>query len=467
MMSHAIKKINLTDVAGIQSDTQKNDQNGFPCTDMGNGERFADQHRRDAHYCHPQNKWYVWSGKHWKPDNEGLISRLAKKTTRSIYNEATQENDSYKRSRLAKWAASSESSFRQKAMLQMAQSEPGIPIQPDELDRNDWLLNVNNGTLDLKNGKLLPHRRDNLITKVIPIDYNPDAFCNNFMEFLNLILDGKQDLIEYLCRVAGYTLTGDIGEQCLFLLHGIGQNGKSTFLNVLQSILGDYSIQTDFSTFNVKHTESIRNDIARMRTSRLVVAIETGDNKRLDEPVVKQLTGGDRVAARFLHQEYFEFRPKFKIFLAANYKPTIYGQDLAIWRRIRLIPFTVTIPESDRIANYESILLHDKEGILNWMVSGCLQWQEQGLNEPDEVKMATDSYRTEMDILNDFIADQCIIDQNFKSTHKELYSAYTAWCEKNGESAIKTKTFGKRLEGRGFDFTKPGNLKTWQGIKPI
>jgi len=436
----------------------------YHCTDTGNGERFAAQHRGDAHFCHPLNKWYIWSGKHWKSDNQGAVNQLAKETARSIYAEASKEIDKIKRDQLADWAVKTESFFRQNAMLKMAQSEPGIPILQENLDCDDWLLNVNNGTLDLKTGTLLPHNKNDHITKLIPINYNPDAFCNRWLDFLNLLLNGNQQLIDYLCRVAGYTLTGDIGEQCLFLLWGIGQNGKSTFLNVLQSILGDYAIQTDFNTFNVKRNEGIRNDIARMKTSRLVVAIETGDNKRLDEPLVKQLTGGDRVAVRFLHQEYFEFKPRFKIFLAANYKPQIYGQDLAIWRRIRLIPFTVTIPESDRIANYENHLLEEKEGILNWMVHGCKEWQKQGLNEPDEVSFATESYRTEMDILNDFITDRCSTKNDFKTSHKELYTAYTSWCEENSEAPIKTRTFAKRLEAKGFFYTKPGNLKTWHGI---
>ena len=277
-------------------------------------------------------------------------------------------------------------------------------------------------------------------------------------------MNGKREMIDYICRVAGYALTGDTGEQCVFLLWGIGKNGKSTFLNVLQTVLNDYSLQTGFSTFTIKRNEGIRNDIARMTKARLVVAIETGDGKRLDEPVVKQLTGGDRVTARFLHKEYFEFTPEFKIFLATNYKPTIYGQDLAIWRRIRLIPFTVKIPDSQRINNYENVLLEEKEGILNWMINGCQQWQKKGLQEPDEVKMATKSYRSEMDILEDFIQSRCVMESEKGITHKEIYAAYVKWCDENGEIALKTTTFGKRLQGRGFVFTRPKNVKTWKGI---
>jgi putative DNA primase/helicase len=455
----------LTQQLAVETkDAEARTSRNYRCTDIGNGERFADQHRDEVRYCRLQKKWLVWNGKRWQPDEEGLVNQRAKQTARSIYSEVAGVNDSARRKELAKWAASSEAAYRQRAMIEMAKSESGIPVLPDELDRDEWLLNVNNGTLSLKTGEVLPHRKEDLITKFIPINYDPDAYCPKWIDFLSQVIKGNQQLIDYLWRVAGYTLTGDAGEQCLFLLWGVGQNGKSTFLNVLQTILNDYALQTDFNTFNIKKGEGIRNDIARMAKSRLVVAIETSDGKRMDETVVKQLTGGDRVTARRLYQEYFEFRPEFKIFLATNYKPEIHGQDLAIWRRIRLIPFTVTIPEENRINNYESVLLEEKEGILNWMVSGCREWLEKGLDEPEEVKAATKAYRSEMDILEDFIAVRCFIADGERTAHKELYSAYEDWCDESGETPIRTRTFAKKLQGRGFVFTKPKNLKTWHDI---
>jgi putative DNA primase/helicase len=436
----------------------------YHCTDLGNAERFADHHREGVRYCHPQKKWLSWTGKRWQPDAEGLVNQLAKQTTRFIYSEAARAKDGETRKALGKWAAASESAYRQKAMVELAKSEQGVPVLTEELDRDKWLLNVNNGTLNLKTGRLQRHRKDDLITKLIPINYDPDALCPKWIDFLSQVMKGKQSLVNYLWRVAGYTLTGDAGEQCLFLLWGVGQNGKSTFLNVQQTILNDYALQTDFNTFIVKKGDGIRNDIARMIKSRLVVAIETSDGKRMDETVVKQLTGGDRVTARHLYQEYFEYRPEFKIFLATNYKPEIHGQDWAIWRRIRLIPFTVTIPEEKRINNYESVLLEEKEGIFNWMVSGCREWLKKGLDEPAEVEAATKAYRSEMDILEDFIAVRCFIVDGERTTHKELYTAYEGWCDENGETPIKTRTFAKKLQGRGFLFTKPKNLKTWHDI---
>ena len=436
----------------------------YHLTDTGNGQRFADQHRDIVKYCYPANRWFAWDGTRWKPDSEGSVRQLAKQTTRGIYQEAAREPDPEKSQKIGKWAAASESSFRQEAMLKMAQSEPGIPVLPEQMDTNRWLLNVQNGTIDLKTGELLPHRKSDLITKMVPVKYDPDATCSRWLEFLETIMAGDDEMVNYLCRVAGYALTGDAGAQCLFVCHGNGQNGKSTYLNVKQSILEDYALQTGFDTFTIKKNEGIRNDIARMRTARMVVAIETGDGKRLDEQVVKQLTGGDKVTARFLHQEHFEFRPQFKVFLAANQKPTIYGQDFAIWRRVKLIPFDVKIPPETRINNYERVLLEEKEGILNWMVFGCLEWQRIGLADPEKVKMATEAYRSEMDVLEEFIDSCCMMADGLKTSHGILYAAYEGWCEESKEVPFKTRTFAKMLQSRGFNYTKVHHLKTWKGI---
>jgi len=349
-------------------------------------------------------------------------------------------------------------------MLEMAQSEPGIPVLPEELDRNKWLLNVENRTIDLKTREVREHKKSDMITKQSPVIYDENANCPRWYHFLETILNSNEQLLEYLKRALGYSVTGSISEQCLFFLYGTGANGKSTFLNVIQTILGDYALQTGFDTLIVKKNEGIRNDIARLHKARLVCAVETSDTKRFNEPVVKQLTGGDRVAARFLHQEYFEFVPEFKLWLAANYKPAIFGQDHAIWRRIRLIPFTVSIPSDQQDHHLTEKLLEEKSGILNWLIEGCYEWQEYGLSEPDEVKAATEDYKSEMDILGEFIESECIQGDGFRILHNELYDAYSGWCDQNNESPVKKHTFSKKMEGRDFIYQKPQNRKTWIGI---
>jgi putative DNA primase/helicase len=326
------------------------------------------------------------------------------------------------------------------------------------------LLNLTNGTLDLKANKLLPHSKDHYITKLAPVAYDPDAQCPQFEQFLYRIMAGKAEKICFLKRAVGYSLTGNTGEQCLFFLWGSGANGKSTFLTTLQNVLGDYASQTPFSTFTAKKQESVRNDIARMKGARLVCAIETNDRVRMDEALIKQLTGGDKVAARFLHQEFFEFTPEFKIFLAANYKPTIYGQDTAVWRRIRLIPFTVEIPEDEQDPNLAEKLLGEKSGIFNWALEGYLEWETERLQPPDEVIDATAEYKTEMDILKDFMDDQVEQDPEARTPQKDVYNQYVGWCTENNEKKIGRNTFNRNLEAKGFIRKPYSGVKHWYGI---
>jgi len=395
----------------------------------------------------------------------GEVHRKAKETVASIYAEAANEELSEKeRAQIAKHAMKSESDARINAMINLAKSEPGIPVLPKQFDADPWLLNVQNGILNLRTFELQPHRREDLIMKIMPVEYQPDAQCPRWMAFLNRIMDGNQDLIAYLQRIVGYSLTGDTREQCLFMLYGTGANGKSTFLETLKAMFGDYGQQADFSTFLHSNQDRVRNDIARLLGKRFVAAIEADAGRRLAEVLVKQLTGGDTVTARFLYREYFEFKPTFKIFLVANSKPTIRGQDYGIWRRIRLIPFTVTIPEGERDKALPLKLQEELTGILAWAVEGCRMWQERGLDDPPEVINATQSYREEMDILGSFIAECCIISETAQTTTKALYAEYLKWCEDNAERPISKKMFSIRLKEKGFEQTRTKHARGWLGI---
>jgi putative DNA primase/helicase len=436
----------------------------YKLTDTGNGERFADQHREYVRFCYPAKSWFFYNGKRWEKDETGTVKQLAKQTVRNIYREASKVEDNNIRASIGKWAHGSESEPRKNAMIASAQSEPSIPILPDEFDTHTWLFNVLSGTLDLRANKLLPHTKDHFITKLAPVEYNPDATCPQFLVFLYRIMDGNEEKINFLKRTVGYSLTANTGEQCLFFLWGTGANGKSTLLTTLQNVMGDYASQTPFSTFTAKKQETVRNDIARMKGARLVCAIETNDRVRLDEALIKQLTGGDKVAARFLHQEYFEYIPESKIFLAANYKPTIYGQDKAIWRRIRLIPFTVEIPEDEQDPDLPEKLLEERSGILNWALEGCLEWQNNRLQPPDEVKAATAEYKTEMDILKDFMDDQILIGPELKTPQKDVYNQYVEWCQDNNETKIGRTTFNRNLEAKGYTRKPYAGVKHWYGI---
>jgi putative DNA primase/helicase len=279
-------------------------------------------------------------------------------------------------------------------------------------------------------------------------------------------MDGQAALITFLQRAVGYALTGDTSEHVLFLLHGTGRNGKSTFLETLHALLGDYAKQADFATFLARKHDTVRNDLAELQGARFVAAVEVEEGRRLAENLVKQLTGGDRIKARFLYQEYFEYVPQFKVFLACNHKPVIRGTDLAIWERIRLIPFTVTIPKAERDTHLLTKLLQELPGILAWAVQGCLAWQQHGLGEPQAVVQATGAYRAEMDLLGSFLEDTVVLGTHHQVTSKDLYTAYCTWCETNGETPMSKKALGSRLLERGCAPVRlgPKQARGWQGL---
>jgi putative DNA primase/helicase len=279
-------------------------------------------------------------------------------------------------------------------------------------------------------------------------------------------MGGNLGLINFLQKILGYSLTGSTREQCLFFLYGLGANGKSTLLEVVQSLWGDYATRTSSETFLAKKPGGIPNDVAALRGARLAAAVEVEQGRRLAEVLVKEMTGGDTISARFMRAEWFSFKPQFKIFLATNHKPIIRGTDFAIWRRIRLIPFTVQIPKEEQDRDLPEKLRGELPGILNWAMAGCLQWRFGGLEPPKEVDDATQDYRAEMDVLGDFIAERCILDPGADATAAELYKSYTSWAEENGEKRPLTqRAFGMSLTERGFERGKgTGNKGIRLGI---
>jgi len=436
---------------------------GFHLTDLGNAKRLVHRFGNNFHHCHELGP-LVWDGRRWARDTAGRLDQLAKKTVLGIYGAAAECQNQDRREALAKWAAKSESAKRIRDTIALALTEPGIPISTEQLDAAPWLLNVANGTLNLKTGELCPHRREDFNTKLVPVKYDSNAACPIFDRFLKRVTGGDEDVAGFLRRAVGYSLTADTSEQCLFFLYGLGQNGKTTFLKAIIGCLGDYARQADFNTFLLKRGDTIPNDIARLVGCRFVCATEVEAGKRLAEVLVKQLTGGDRVAARFLHREFFEFDPTFKIWLGGNHKPVIRGTDLAVWRRIRLIPFVVTIPKEDRDPHLIGKLRAELPGVLAWAIRGCREWQEHGLDTPNVVQDATAAYRTEMDILGGFIEDYCIVASATQTTIKGLYAAYGDWCEANGERALSKNVFSARLAERGFEPNRIGRARGYRGI---
>jgi len=436
----------------------------YHLTDYGNAERMVARYGKDLRYCHVWGKWLHWNGCRWQLDEIEEVTRLAKATVRQIFSEAAQLEDQEERKKLATHAFKSESHSRVQAMIRMAESEENSTVTPDQLDNHPWLLNCPNGVVDLRTGELLPHQREFLMTKIVSVDYTPDAPAPRWESFLYRIMHERQDLVDFLQRAVGYGLTGETIEQILFLLYGIGANGKTTFLETLRALLGEYAHHTDFSTFVVKNNDPVRNDLARLVGTRLVTAIESEEGRRFSEVVVKQLTGGDTLTARFLYREFFEFKPTFKLFLATNHKPVIKGTDHAIWRRIRLVPFTVTIPDEEQDKALNDKLREELPGILAWAVRGCLAWQKQGLGAPEEVLNATQDYKNEMDTLGSFLEECCVQEAYAHVTSKALYQAYEQWCEANGEDPMSQRALGLRLQERGFVKERTSHFRGWQGL---
>jgi putative DNA primase/helicase len=435
-------------------------------TDTGNGKIFAHRHGQDVRFCHDSKKWLMWDDRRWVPDRTGEINRRAKETAIHMMHSATRLKDVDRQHSLVKHALKSQYESRIRAMIALAQSEPGISVTEADLDSDQWLLNVQNGTLNLKTGQLGQHRREALLTNLAPVEYDKKALCPIWDKFLADIMGGDNDLIRFLQKTIGYSLTGSTREQVFFILFGTGANGKSTFINTIHKLLGSYALQTATQTILTKQGTSIPNDVARLKGARFVSAVETEFGKQLAESLVKQLTGGDKMTARFLYGEYFEFHPTFKLFLAANHKPVIKGSDHAIWRRIRLVPFNVTIPTQKQNKNLVDDLSAELPGILRWAVEGCMLWQSEGLEPPDSVKGATGDYQSEMDVIGDFIAECCVIVPDAKTPFKDLFSKYSLWSSKNGDDFPDQKEFARGLAERGFTAGKNGALGRYRsGIR--
>src|SRR5579864_1347687 len=431
----------------------------FPPTDLGNARRFVERHGEDLHYV-PGLGWVTWHCLRWVPDATGEVMRRAKEIPDLIQTEAIKcPLGTPLRKILLRWALKSQSRPRLEALIALAQTEPGIIRHAAAFDADPWLLNVRNGTINLRTGELLPHRRADLLTKLAPFVYDPAAKCRRFDRFLNKITDGNTSIVRFLQRAIGYALTGQTTEQVLFILHGSGANGKSTLLEAVRYVLGDYAMQADSSTFLAHGPDAIRNDVARLRGGRFITAVEVNSGRHLDEALVKQITGGDTVTARFLYGEPFEFTFTGKVFLACNHRPDIYGADLGLWRRIRLIPFTVTIPPDEQDRHLLDALREEAPGILRWAVEGCRAWQRQGLGDPPDVVSAMATSREQSDALAGFLVERCVAGAKTSCEVADLYRVYRDWADGAGERQVSRRRFEQMLAERGFKFSRAGKAK--------
>lgn len=436
----------------------------YPMTELGNAERLVDSFGQDFRYCASLHRWLVWDGKRWQIDEHdgALVYRLAQDVVRKMYAEAASLADADERKLRVAWALKSENAKPLQNMLTLARTLEGIPVSIDDLDSKSNLLNLANGTLNLDGGEMHQHRREDLITKLIDIPYDAEAECPRWEQFLSEIFEEDELLMRYVWKAAGYSLTGDTSEKCFFYLHGHkGDNGKSVFISTLMSILGTYASNTPTSTILAKNGEGgIPNDLARLKAVRLVSVSEIGEGKRLDEELIKQLTGSDRISARFMRAEWFDFLPVFKIWMTGNYKPVIRGQDKAIWRRVKLIPFNYSVPKEKQDPNLMTKLWDERSGILAWMILGAMKWRQERLGDVAAITEAVESYREEMDVLGEYLGQCTVSGSALSVSSKSLYSSYERWAKANGMKPLTSTMFGRKIKDRGFEIkhTERGNI---------
>jgi len=441
-------------------------ENGFiQFTDTTNAYRMLVEHGKDIRYNSLWKKWLVWNGKQWEMDEGYLIHDKGLQIIRGIYREILKTADYRERIDIEKHAMQSESARRRKALIEVASWIPELNVKTDDLDKDPWLFNVRNGTVDLRTGEFREHNQNDLITRIANVDFDPAASCPAWKKFIMEIMNYNNDLIHFIQNAAGWAISGDTSEQCMFILFGTGANGKSTFLNTIMNLLGDYAIATPTETFMRKSGDHITNDIARLRGTRFVTTTEAEHGKRLSEPLIKQITGNDKMTARFLYGEFFNFIPTFKIFMATNHKPIIKGTDHGIWRRIKLIPFTTRIEEENQDKHLEQKLIQEASGILNWLIEGVMRWCKEGLKTPPIITRATDEYRAEMDIIGNFIKERCEQGGGFSIKAREFFKCYQCWCDDNNEHAVSERFFGLRLKEIGFEQKKMNDGRYWQGLR--
>lgn len=451
--------------------------------DVGNARRLIARFGKDL--IHVQDVgWHAYTGTHWdREDGDRRAQILAHKTAMAMFNEAKaleaegpRDGETPKdfRERIdahKKWASGSGNSNRLSAMLREAQ--PYLTKRVEDMDANPRLLNLANGTLELrpaaKGGiRLRRHKREDMITRISPVKYDAKATCPIYDAFLAKIMP-VEALRGYLQRWAGYSLTGETGEQCLSLFYGAGANGKSTMVDVWAYIAGDYAMTLPMAS--LLHDDRRRGseaspDIARLPGARLVASGETNAGSRFDEALLKSLTGGDMMTARHLNKGFFEFKPQFKLVLSFNNKPVIRGQDEGIWRRLNMVPFGVVIPKEERDRDLPAKLRAEASGILNWMLDGLRAWLDAGLKVPDEVRAATDDYRAESDPVGQFLLAATEPAPGETVRAKDLYSAYCAWCRDNALTPISNNAFGRKCTDRGIERITIG-VVFYRGIRIV
>lgn len=434
----------------------------IPGTDMANARRMHQRHGHNLHYT-VERGWLVWSGRHWQIDDKAVaVAQLAKESAESMLDEireAADQKQAFKDARAAAQRRSIE------AAIWLARSEPGIYQQLTTFDADPMILNVGNGIVDLTTGELGPHDQEARCTMLAGCDYDARAEAPRWRQFIGEVCLENVELMDYMQRMCGYLLTASVQEHCLFFLHGGGRNGKSVLVETIMRVMGDYACAAEPEMLMTKKHVGIPNDVARLRGRRAVFLNETNQGHRFDEAKLKNLTGGDKLNARFLREEFFDFAPTHKLCLRGNHKPTVSGTDEGIWSRLRLIPFNLRLDPQDIDQGLPAALARELPGILTWCVQGCLLWQQHGLATPQVILDALKEYRAESDTLGRFIDEQCECAPLYEYKGSALYSRYRDFCEQAGERYVSSKDFPAEMERKGFKRHKKVGERLFIGIR--
>lgn len=434
----------------------------IPGTDMANARRMHRRHGANLHYT-VERGWLVWSGRHWQIDDKAVaVAQLAKESAESMLDEIRTAPDQKQAFKDAKAAAQKRAI---EASIWLARSEPGIYQQLVTFDADPMILNVGNGIIDLTTGELNPHEQDARCTMLAGCDYDAHAVAPRWRQFVSEVCLENVELMDYIQRMCGYLLTATVQEHCLFFLHGGGRNGKSVLVETIMKVMGDYACAAEPEMLMTRKHAGIPNDVARLRGRRAVFLNETNQGHRFDEAKLKNLTGGDKLNARFLREEFFDFAPTHKLCLRGNHKPTVNGTDEGIWSRLRLIPFNLRLAPADVDQSLPNALARELPGILAWCVQGCLQWQQHGLATPQVILDAMADYRTESDTLGRFIDEGCTLGPRLKVSTNALFGRYREYCEAACERYLSAKDFPSEMERRGFQRVKSHGLKYFQGVE--
>lgn len=443
-----------TDAATVRADTALALVDGFRATDVGNADRLVAAADGLIRHVHRWGKWIVYDDGRWVIDyGNALMAQRARDVARNIFRVGVELDDKI-RDRHYQWAKASERASAIANMIHLARGTPGVLIDHHQLDTRPWLLNVVNGTLDLRTGVLHPHDPDDLLTVQAPVVYDPDATAPLWEHCLQRWQPGH-DARRYLQRAVGTGLAGHPLEN-LFVNVGVGSNGKTKFFEAVMHVLGGYAVTPAKGVFVLTRHEDHKTELASLFGARMIVLPETEQHDRLNEAQVKNLTGGDTITCRRMREDEWTFAPTHTAFMHTNYRPRITGADAGIWRRVRLIPWGTTISGDEIDEGLGAKLQAEGSGILNWLLAGCLHWQRVGLAEPDGITSATDGYRSEQDHVGRFIDDQLVVDPTGRIGFARLWELYEQWCEAVGEDPQGKTAVGLELNRRGFDSVKVG-----------